>query len=50
VPTRVVLCTAASDPIRLARAARLGPEAILGKPIDVEDVVQACETAETGAC
>jgi CheY-like chemotaxis protein len=50
LPTRVVLCTAASDPVRLARAARLGPEAVLGKPIDVEEVVRACEPAEAGAC
>jgi DNA-binding NtrC family response regulator len=50
LPTRVILCTGASDPVRLARAARLGPEAIFGKPIDVEEVVRACETAEAGAC
>ena len=50
LPTRVVLCTGASDPVRLARAARLGPDAIFGKPIDVEEVVRACETAEAGAC
>ena len=50
LPTRVILCTGASDPVRLARAARLGPEAIFGKPIDVEEVVRACEPAEAGAC
>ena len=50
LPTRVVLCTVASDPVRLARAARLGPEAVFGKPIDVEEVVRACEPAEAGAC
>ena len=50
LPTRVVLCTGASDPVRLARAARLGPEAVFGKPIDVEEVVRACEPAEAGAC
>ena len=48
VPTRVILCTGTSDPIRLARAARLGPEAYFGKPIDFEEVVRACESAETG--
>jgi ActR/RegA family two-component response regulator len=48
LPTRVVLCTAASDPVRLARAARLGPEAVFGKPIDIEEVVLACEPAESG--
>jgi ActR/RegA family two-component response regulator len=46
LPTRVILCTGASDPIRLARAARLGPEAVFGKPTDVEEVVQACDAAE----
>jgi ActR/RegA family two-component response regulator len=46
LPTRVVLCTGASDPVRLARAARLGPEAVFLKPIDVEEVVRACEAAE----
>ena len=50
VPTRVILCTGASDPIRLARAARLGPEAFFGRPIDFEEVVRACESAETGVC
>ena len=48
VPTRVILCTGESDSIRLARAARLGPEAIFGKPIDFEEIVRACESAETG--
>ena len=50
VPTRVILCTGTSDPIRLARAARLGPEAIFGKPIDFEEIVRACESAEPGVC
>jgi ActR/RegA family two-component response regulator len=45
LPTRVLLCTGASDPVRLARAARLGPEAVFGKPFDVEEVVRACEAA-----
>jgi ActR/RegA family two-component response regulator len=48
LPTRVILCTGASDPIRLARAARLGPEAVFGKPIDFEEVVRACESAGPG--
>ena len=48
VPTRVILCTGESDSIRLARAARLGPEAVFGKPIDFEEIVRACESAETG--
>jgi ActR/RegA family two-component response regulator len=48
LPTRVFLCTGASDPIRLARATRLGPEAVFGKPIDIEEVVRACESAEPG--
>jgi two-component system response regulator RegA len=50
LPTRVLLCTGASDPVRLARAARLGPEAVLGKPIDEEEVVRACEAAGAVAC
>jgi ActR/RegA family two-component response regulator len=50
LPTRVFLCTGASDPVRLARAARLGPEAVFGKPIDVLEVVRACESAEAVAC
>jgi ActR/RegA family two-component response regulator len=50
LPTRVLLCTGASDAVRLARAARLGPEAVLGKPIDVEEVVRACEAAGMIAC
>jgi len=48
LPTRVILCTRSSDPVRLARAARLGPEAVFGKPIDFEEVVRACESAEPG--
>jgi ActR/RegA family two-component response regulator len=50
LPTRIILCTGSSDPVRLARAARLGPEAVFGEPIDVEEVVRACEPAEAGAC
>jgi ActR/RegA family two-component response regulator len=50
LPTRVLLCTGVSDPVRLARAARLGPEAVFGKPIDVEEVVRACEAAEEVVC
>jgi two-component system response regulator RegA len=50
LPTRVLLCTGASDPVRLARAARLGPEAVLGKPVDVDEVVRACEVVGMIAC
>ena len=50
LPTRVLLCTGTSDPLRLARATRLGPEAVFGKPIDVEEVVRACEAAEAIPC
>jgi len=46
LPTRVLLCTGASDPVRLARAARLGAEAVFSKPVDVDEVVRACEAAE----
>jgi hypothetical protein len=48
VPTRAILCTGASDPIRLTRAARLGPEVVFGKPIEFEEVVRVCESAELG--
>jgi len=44
--TRVLLCTGVSDHVRLARAARLGPETVFGKPIDMEEVVRACEATE----
>jgi ActR/RegA family two-component response regulator len=50
LPTCVLVCTGASDPVRLARAARLGPEAVFGKPLDVEEVVRACEAAAEVAC
>ena len=45
LPSRVLLCTGVSDPVRLTRAARLGPEAVFGKPFDLEEVVRACESA-----
>jgi ActR/RegA family two-component response regulator len=50
LPSRVLLCTGVSDPLRLTRAARLGPEAVFRKPIDVEEVVRACEAAQGVAC
>jgi ActR/RegA family two-component response regulator len=50
LPARVLLCTGVSDPVRLARAARLGPDAVFGKPADVEEVVRACEEAVAIAC
>jgi ActR/RegA family two-component response regulator len=50
LPSRVILCTGASDAVRLARAARLGPEAAFGKPIDIDEVLWACEPAELIAC
>jgi ActR/RegA family two-component response regulator len=43
LPTRVLLCTGSSDPVRLARAVRLGAEAAFAKPVDVEEVLRACE-------
>src|SRR5262249_16171801 len=46
----LILCTGTSGPVRLARAARLGPEAVFGKPVDVEEVVRACEAAEAIPC
>jgi ActR/RegA family two-component response regulator len=50
LPSRVILCTGSSDPVRLARAARLGPEAVFGKANDVEEVVRACESARAIPC
>jgi ActR/RegA family two-component response regulator len=50
LPTRVILCTGASDPIRQVRAARLPPEAVFGKPVDIEEVLGACEATQADAC
>ena len=40
--TRVVVTTATGDEARLERVRRLGPAALLRKPIDVGEVCQAC--------
>jgi hypothetical protein len=34
----------------LARTARLGPEAVFGKPVDIEQVLRTCEATEAIAC
>ena len=41
LPTRVAVCTAVQDWDRLAKVQRLRPEALLHKPIDVEEVARA---------
>jgi DNA-binding response OmpR family regulator len=45
MPTRVVVTTATGDEARLARVWRLEPDAVLRKPIDVDEVCRVCETA-----
>ena len=43
LPSRVTVCTASHDGSRLATIRLLNPQAVLFKPIDLEDVVTACE-------
>jgi CheY-like chemotaxis protein len=40
--TRVVVCTATFDPPRLEAMEKLEPDAILQKPIQVQDILDAC--------
>src|SRR4051794_24931720 len=42
-PIRVVVCTGYDDPARLADVVSLGPDAILRKPVDPEELLRACE-------
>lgn len=42
--TRVVVTTATADEARLERVRRLGADAILRKPIDVDEVCRLCES------
>ena len=42
LPLRVCVCTAAVDPARLENVARLGPDALLAKPVEFEVLVAAC--------
>jgi two-component system response regulator RegA len=44
LPTRVVVTTATGDEARLERLWRLEPDAVLRKPIDVDEVCRVCET------
>jgi DNA-binding response OmpR family regulator len=44
--TRVVVTTATGDEARLERVRRLGPAALLRKPIEVEEVCRACDEDE----
>jgi DNA-binding NarL/FixJ family response regulator len=43
MPVRVAVCSGMSDPSRWDAVKRLGPEATLRKPIDAEDVCDACD-------
>src|SRR5262249_44850526 len=43
LPSRVTVCTGINDSDRLDAVRRLNPEALLVKPIDVDDVVKLCE-------
>jgi DNA-binding response OmpR family regulator len=42
LPTRVVVTTGSSDPDRLRDLDRMGPDAVLNKPLNVNDVCRAC--------
>jgi two-component system, NtrC family, nitrogen regulation response regulator GlnG len=46
---RVVVCTAAADQERLDCLDRLGPHAILRKPVDVDALLEACGAAGQGS-
>src|SRR4051794_19285678 len=43
LPTRVVVATATGDEARLERIWRLKPDAVLQKPLDVDEVCRVCE-------
>lgn len=44
LPTRVVVNTGTHDPDRLSAVSELKPEALLQKPIDIEQLCQVCKT------
>jgi DNA-binding NtrC family response regulator len=48
LPTLVVLYTGATDQVRLRRATRLGPAAVLSKSMDLDEVERACQAARAG--
>ncbi|MEO6809838.1 MAG: response regulator [Isosphaeraceae bacterium] len=47
LPTRVVVNTGTHDPDRLSAVSELKPEALLQKPIDIEQLCQVCEVPTT---
>jgi len=42
LPVRVVVTTASRDPVRLEAVRRLKPDALLEKPVDLEELYRAC--------
>jgi len=46
--TRVTIMTGIEDPARLSRVKQMGPEALLLKPIDVDDICREGELAKSG--
>ena len=45
MPTRVAVCTGTHDPTRLTLVAGLGPDALLQKPIALDDICRICRVA-----
>ncbi|MCA1686159.1 MAG: response regulator [Planctomycetia bacterium] len=43
LPSRVLVCTGTSDPVRLALVKGLNPDALFQKPIDFDEICRACE-------
>jgi DNA-binding response OmpR family regulator len=48
LPARIVVCTVILDPNRLAGVRTLRPDGLFQKPIDVEEVLNACGTPSKG--
>jgi len=45
LPTRVAVCTGTHDPARLKEVAELAPDALLRKPIELDDICRICKSA-----
>jgi len=45
LPTRVAVCTGTHDPTRLRDVANLGPDALLRKPVELDDLCRICKVA-----
>jgi CheY-like chemotaxis protein len=45
LPTRVVVASALADPERFDALLALGPDAVLLKPVEIDEVCRACEVA-----